>query len=198
MKCFGNIFCSSKPDFKLVVVSAFLSFLVMTVAILFTYVFTFVHASSFTNIGLRENQQLENTATMATRQLGLSQNSVFSNQNLPDTQANGNNSNTVSPNSFDFSDLGTEEKEQATFEVRLNSMKQSPQGEKKIHHKEHHLRKQISKAENDIATLKNNLEFFGRSKNAEKMKEEFNAKIKQADEEIVHLKKQLQMLQASV
>ena len=77
----------------------------MTVAILFTYVFAFVYASSFTNIGLRENQQLENTATMATRQLGLSQNSVFSNQNLPDTQDNGNNSNTVSPNSFDFSDL---------------------------------------------------------------------------------------------
>jgi hypothetical protein len=95
-------------------------------------------------------------------------------------------------------DLGADEKEQATFEVRLNSMKQGPQAEKKIHHKEHHLRKQISKAENDIATLRNNLEFFGRSKNAEKMKEEFNAKIRQADEEIVHLKKQLQMLQASV
>jgi alcohol dehydrogenase (cytochrome c) len=110
MKCFGNIFCSSKQDFKLVVVSAFLSFFVMIVAILFTYVFTFVYASSFTNIGLRENQQLENTATMATKQLGLSQNSVFSNQNLPDTQDNGNNSNTVSTNLFDFSDLGTEEK----------------------------------------------------------------------------------------
>src|SRR6185369_10392399 len=59
-------------------------------------------------------------------------------------------------------DLGVEEKEQAAFEVRLNSMKQSPQAEKKIHHKEHHLRKQIAKAENDIATLRNNLEFFGR------------------------------------
>src|SRR5260221_110551 len=94
-------------------------------------------------------------------------------------------------------DLGAEEKDQATFEVRLSNMKQSPQGEMKIHHKEHHLRKQIARAENDIATLRNNLEFFGRSKNAEKMKEEFNAKIKLADEEIVHLKKQLQMLQAS-
>jgi len=59
------------------------------------------------------------------------------------------------------------------------------------------LRKQIAKAENDIATLRNNLEFFGRSKNAEKMKEEFSARIQQADEEIVHLKKQLRMLQAS-
>ena len=82
----------------------------MIVAILFSYVFTFVYASSLTNIGLRENQQLENTATMATIQLGLSQNGVFSNQNLLYTQDNGNNSNTVSPDSFDFSDLGTEEK----------------------------------------------------------------------------------------
>jgi predicted RNase H-like nuclease (RuvC/YqgF family) len=94
-------------------------------------------------------------------------------------------------------DLGAEEKDQAAFEVRLTNIKQGPQADKKIHHKEHHLRKQIAKAENDIATLRNNLEFFGRSKNAEKMKEEFNAKIKQADEEIVHLKKQLQMIQAS-
>jgi hypothetical protein len=94
-------------------------------------------------------------------------------------------------------DMGTEEREQATFEVRLNSIKQSPQAEKKIHHQEHHLRKQIARAENDIATLRNNLEFFGRSKNAEKMKEEFNVRIKLADDEIIHLKKQLQMLQAS-
>lgn len=65
MKCFGNIFCSSKQDFKLVVVSAFLSFFVMIVAILFTYVFTFVYASSFTNIGLRENQHLDHLETIA-------------------------------------------------------------------------------------------------------------------------------------
>lgn len=94
-------------------------------------------------------------------------------------------------------DLGADEKDQAAFEARLTNMKQGPQAEKKILHKEHHLRKQIARAENDIATLRNNLEFFGRSKNAEKMKEEFSAKIRQADEEIVHLKKQLQMLQAS-
>lgn len=94
-------------------------------------------------------------------------------------------------------DLGAEEKDQATFQARLTNIKQGPQAEMKIHHKEHHLRKQIAKAENDIATLRNNLEFFGRSKNAEKMKEEFSARIRQADEEIVHLKKQLQMLQAS-
>ncbi|MGC4021189.1 MAG: DUF349 domain-containing protein [Cyclobacteriaceae bacterium] len=94
--------------------------------------------------------------------------------------------------------LADEVKSQVSFEAKLTNIKQGPQADKKIHHKEHHLRKQIAKAENDIATLRNNLEFFGRSKNAEKLKEEFNDKIKQADEEIAHLKKQLRMLQASV
>lgn len=86
------------------------------------------------------------------------------------------------------------EKENAAFEVQLTSMRQGPQGDKKIHNKEYSLRKQIAKAENDIATLRNNLEFFGRSKNAEKLKEEFNEKIRLADEDLAHLKKQLQML----
>jgi hypothetical protein len=90
--------------------------------------------------------------------------------------------------------LNEGERENATFEVQLNSLRQSPQGDKKIHNKEYSLRKQIAKAENDIAVLRNNLEFFGRSKNAEKLKEEFNEKIKQADDELGHLKKQLQML----
>lgn len=93
--------------------------------------------------------------------------------------------------------LADNEKESAVLEVQLTNLRQSPHGDKKIHDKEYHLRKQISKAENDIAVLRNNLEFFGRSKNAEKLKEEFNLKIVDAGEEIVQLKKQLKMLQAA-
>ena len=93
--------------------------------------------------------------------------------------------------------IADQEKETATLEAQLTSLRQSPQGDKKIHNKEHHLRKQIAKAENDIAILRNNLEFFGRSKNAEKLKEEFNVKIQQAGDDLLHLKNQLKMLQAS-
>ncbi|MBS1949635.1 MAG: hypothetical protein OJF59_002743 [Cytophagales bacterium] len=93
--------------------------------------------------------------------------------------------------------LSKNEKDNAELGMQIAALKQSHQGDKKIHHKEFHLRKQIAKAENDIATLRNNLEFFGRSKNAEKMKEEFSLKIKEADEALLHLKKQLQMVQAS-
>ena len=93
--------------------------------------------------------------------------------------------------------IADQEKETATLEVQLTNLRQGPQGDKKIHHKEHTLRKQIAKAENDIAVLRNNLEFFGRSKNAEKLKEEFNIKIQQAGDDLLHLKNQLKMLQAS-
>ncbi len=93
--------------------------------------------------------------------------------------------------------LGESEKERATLEVQVAALRQGPQGDKKIHNKEHHLRKQISKAENDIAVLRNNLEFFGRSKNAEKLKEEFTLKINDAGDEILQLKKQLKILQAA-
>jgi hypothetical protein len=93
--------------------------------------------------------------------------------------------------------IADHEKDKATLEAQLTTLRQSPQGDKKIHNKEHHLRKQIAKAENDIAILRNNLEFFGRSKNAEKLKEEFNVKIQQAGDDLLHLKSQLKMLQAS-
>jgi glucose dehydrogenase len=84
----------------------------MIVAVLFSYAFAFVlSTSSFPEIGLRLDQQLENTAITATRQLGVSQNSIFSDQNPSDTQGNGRNSSSmISPNSFNFSDLGIEAK----------------------------------------------------------------------------------------
>ena len=94
------------------------------------------------------------------------------------------------------SNLNEEEKEKLNVEVSLLSLKNDPEAGKKIYAKEQMLRKRISKAENDIAVLKNNLEFFGRSKNAEKMKEEFNSKISEADTEIKQLKAQLKVLRS--
>jgi hypothetical protein len=94
------------------------------------------------------------------------------------------------------SDLPEEKKGKLNAEISLLSLKNDPDAARKIQHKEITLRKRISKAENDIAVLKNNLEFFGRSKNAEKYKVEFNSKISVADAEIKELKAQLKMLRA--
>ncbi len=95
-----------------------------------------------------------------------------------------------------ISGLNAAEKDQAALEVQLSGLKNDPQAERKLYHKEQSLRKQITKAENDLATLRNNLEFFGRSKNAEKFKEEFNVKITEASDELAQLKKQLKLLKS--
>lgn len=93
--------------------------------------------------------------------------------------------------------LSDSEKEQVALEVQMSGLKNDPNADRKIFHKEQTLRKQIQKAENDIAVLRNNLEFFGRSKNADKVRDEFNAKINEASEQLVQLKKQLKILQTA-
>ncbi len=90
--------------------------------------------------------------------------------------------------------VSTNDKEQAALEIQLSSLKNDPDAERKIYHKEQTIRKQISKAENDIAVLQNNLSFFDRAKNAGVLKAEYGNKIKEAGEHLVQLKKQLKML----
>lgn len=90
--------------------------------------------------------------------------------------------------------ISEDEKNQLLLENELADLKGDPNGGQKLFQKEQAVRKKITKVENDIATLRNNLEFFGRSKNADKYKEEFQVKIKEADEELKQLKQQLKLL----
>lgn len=91
-------------------------------------------------------------------------------------------------------DVSEEEKEKVLLEIQLGSLKDDPDADRKIYHKEQTIRKRIQKVENDIALWRNNLEFFGRSKNADKVKEEFNQKIGEATDQLKQLKGQLKLL----
>ena len=51
-------------------------------------------------------------------------------------------------------------------------------------------KRKIQTLENDIATYRNNLEFFAKSKNADKFRQDVEAKIQSAEKEIVKLKEQ--------
>lgn len=93
--------------------------------------------------------------------------------------------------------ISAEEKDQAKLEVQISGLRNDPMGDKKIHHKEQVIRKKIGKLENDIATLKNNMEFFGRSRNADKFKDDIVRQINEATEQLAQLKKQLKMLQTA-
>jgi hypothetical protein len=86
------------------------------------------------------------------------------------------------------------ERSQLVLESQLADLKNDPMAGQKLYQKEQAVRKKIMKIENDIAVWKNNLEFFGRSKNAEKYKEEFHAKIDEATEHLRQLKEQLKLL----
>ena len=88
-------------------------------------------------------------------------------------------------------DIDEATKQDILIENKVEKIKHSPNADRKIHQKEHNLRKQISKIENDISVWKNNVEFFADTKNAEKLKDEFNKKINEAGEELENLKKQL-------
>jgi hypothetical protein len=93
--------------------------------------------------------------------------------------------------------VSQEDKDKMMLEMQLESLKSDPDAAHKIYVREQALRKRIQKAENDLAILKNNLEFFGRSKNADKMRAEFNGKIEESAKELVQLKSQLKLLKAA-
>lgn len=90
--------------------------------------------------------------------------------------------------------ISDEEKGKIMLESQLMDLKNDPMGGQKIYQKEQAIRKKIQKVENDIAVWRNNLEFFGRSKNADKYKEEFNEKITEATDSLRQLKQQLKLL----
>lgn len=90
--------------------------------------------------------------------------------------------------------LTEDDKSRVLLENQLSDLRKDPMGDRKIFQKEQVIRKKISKIENDIALWKNNLEFFGKSQNAEKVRDEFNDKIKSAGEHLQQLKQQLKLL----
>lgn len=91
--------------------------------------------------------------------------------------------------------LSDQDKSQASLEIEISALRDDPQSDRKLFHREQTIRKQIAKTENDIGVLENNLTFFERSKNASQMKEEYGNKIKEALAHLKDLKKQLKMLQ---
>src|SRR5690606_37491631 len=99
-----------------------------------------------------------------------------------------NNSNTVRVRYHEsvdkfvnaISGFNEDDKSKLILENQISDLKNDPMAERKIYQKEQAIRKKIGKLENDVSLWKNNMEFFSRSSNAEKVKEEFNEKIREA------------------
>ncbi len=91
-------------------------------------------------------------------------------------------------------DMPESEKHKLRFTAQFSKMNYGPGAEKLIQKKEGALRRQISNLENDINLWKNNIDFFAASKNADKLKKEFQVKIDNAINQLKNLKEQLKVI----
>ncbi|MBL0046602.1 MAG: DUF349 domain-containing protein [Bacteroidetes bacterium] len=80
------------------------------------------------------------------------------------------------------------------YQMKYEQLQQTPQGKDEISKERFHLQDKIKRIQADINQLENNLGFFGKSKNADAMKAEFQQKIDRSKEEVTKLKAQLKMI----
>lgn len=95
-----------------------------------------------------------------------------------------------------ISGLSEQERSELSLKAEFSDFKNDPASDKKLQQKELQLRKKIAKVENDIALLRNNLEFFAKSKNANALRDDVNKQIAQAEMEMLDLKKQLKLIRS--
>lgn len=80
--------------------------------------------------------------------------------------------------------------------ISMGRLKNTPGGDRKLHRKEHSIKRKISSIENDISTWNTNMEFFAESATADKLKAEMQERIDQAENELEDLKSQLAAISA--
>jgi hypothetical protein len=80
--------------------------------------------------------------------------------------------------------------------ISMGRLKNTPGGERKLHRKEHSIKRKISSIENDISTWNTNMEFFADSATADKLKADMQDKIDKAKSELEELKSQLAAISA--
>ncbi len=88
------------------------------------------------------------------------------------------------------------EKDVAKLSAQLNILKDNPKAAQQLHRKEGDLKKRITTLKHDIDTWTTNMGFLGRSKGAEQLKKETEAKITEAQQELKGLEKQLKAMRS--
>lgn len=86
------------------------------------------------------------------------------------------------------------EKDELEITVELGGLKGNPRAADIVFKKKDQIRKEISKFQDEINTLKTNIEFFARSKNADGLRAEVEGKIEVANAEIKELKRKMQLI----
>ncbi len=93
--------------------------------------------------------------------------------------------------------LSPREKEQAVLASEVEMVRDGDSS-RNLNRKESDIRRKVTQLENDIALWGNNIEFFAKSKSADKVKAQFEEKIKKASDELEKLKHQLNIIQEAI
>ena len=93
--------------------------------------------------------------------------------------------------------LSSKEREQVILE---NEVAIATDGDsvRNLQRKETDIRRRMTQIENDLTIWQNNIEFFGRSKNGEKVRAEFEKKIVTAQKQLADLKHQLKIVREAL
>lgn len=93
--------------------------------------------------------------------------------------------------------LSSKQKEAVILKSEVEMVKKG-ESSRSLDRKEGDIRRQVTQLENDIALWGNNIEFFAKSKTADKVKAQFEEKIRKASEELETLKHQLTGIQEAI
>ncbi len=93
--------------------------------------------------------------------------------------------------------LSSKEREQVILENEV-SMATDGESVRNLQRKETDIRRRMTQIENDLTIWQNNIEFFGRSKNGEKVRAEFEKKIIAAQKQLADLKHQLKIVREAL
>ena len=92
------------------------------------------------------------------------------------------------------SKLSNEQEQTFNFKTQERAIRNNPKMAGEFKQNESKLKRKITDLENEISLWQNNIEFFAKSKTADKLREEFNEKIANAKTEIESIEKQLKVL----
>jgi len=90
--------------------------------------------------------------------------------------------------------LNEDELSELKINLQLSQIKGGPDANRKLNRKENAIKRKISGLEEDVNLWQTNILFFANSKNADKLKSEFEEKIAKAKSDIVNLRKELKIL----
>jgi hypothetical protein len=82
------------------------------------------------------------------------------------------------------------------FKEHLETLSTAPNGDDKIRYEERQINDKLRVLREDAATLKNNIEFFAKSKNADALRKQIEQKIEVANQQIAKLQEELKLIQS--